>query len=70
MSRASLPDGSRGRVLLLAGLFVLVGLPCVGGWALLGAGTSRLLSSRGRMRAFNALMGALLAASVVPTLMA
>ena len=62
-------DGSRGGVLLLAALFVVVGIPCVGGWALLGAGTGRLLLSPGRMRAFNALMGALLAASVVPTLM-
>ncbi len=62
-------DGSRGGVLLLAVLFVLVGLPCVGGWALLGAGTGRLLSSPRRTRAFNVAMGALLAASVVPTLM-
>ncbi len=62
-------DGTRGGVLLLAALFVLVGLPCVGGWALLGAGTGRLLSSRGRMRAFNLAMGALLAVSVVPALM-
>jgi threonine/homoserine/homoserine lactone efflux protein len=57
------------QILLLAGLFVLVSLPTVGSWALLGAGTSRLLASPGRQRIFNRVMGLLLAASVVPAVL-
>ncbi|HWX50199.1 MAG TPA: LysE family translocator [Roseomonas sp.] len=58
-----------GRILLLAGIFVVVTLPSTGAWAVLGAGTGRLLSSPGRLRAFNLAMGLLLAASVVPVLL-
>lgn len=58
-----------GRILLLAGIFVLVCLPSTGAWAVLGAGTGRLLSSPARLRAFNLAMGLLLAASVIPVLL-
>ncbi|MXP62742.1 LysE family translocator [Roseomonas sp. M0104] len=57
------------QVLVLAGLFMLVTLPSLGAWALLGAGSSQWLASPRRMRAFNIAMGLLLAASVVPAVL-
>lgn len=57
------------QVLLLAALFVLVSLPCVSGWALLGSGVGRLLDHPARVRTFNVVMGLLLAASAVPPLL-
>ncbi|MDJ0387377.1 LysE family translocator [Roseomonas sp. E05] len=57
------------QVLVLAGLFMLVTLPSLGAWALLGAGSGQLLASPRRMRAFNLAMGLLLAASVIPAVL-
>ena len=57
------------QVLLLAAIFVLVSLPSTAAWALLGSGAGAVLASPGRLRAFNLLMGLLLAASVVPALL-
>jgi threonine/homoserine/homoserine lactone efflux protein len=54
---------------LIAGVFTLVSIPCLLVWAGLGAGMRRLLGSPRRLRAFNLLMAALLAASVVPVLL-
>ncbi len=62
-------SGLRAQVLVLAVLFVLVSLPCLGSWALLGAGTGRWLSSPVRLRRFNLVMGLLLAGSVVPAVL-
>ena len=52
--------------LVLALVFILVSLPSVSGWALLGLGVGRFLATPRRMRIFNVIMGVLLAASVVP----
>jgi len=63
----TIPSGDLARqVLLLAAVFVLVSMPSVGAWALLGARASRLLASSARARAFNLTMGLLLAASTIP----
>ncbi len=50
-------------------MFVLVSLPSLGSWALLGAGTGRWLSLPARLRRFNLAMGLLLASSVVPAVL-
>ncbi len=66
----TVPGGAvRAQVLLLAGLFAVIGLFSAGAWALLGAGTGRWLSSPRRRRRFNLVMGLLLAGSVVPALL-
>ncbi len=49
-------------------VFLVVGMPCLMAWALLGSGARRLLRSPGRVRAFNISMGGLLIASVLPVL--
>jgi threonine/homoserine/homoserine lactone efflux protein len=56
------------QVCVLALIFVLISVPCVGMWAILGLGVSRFLESPARLRIFNFLMGALLAASVIPVI--
>lgn len=53
---------------VLAGIFGSVSLPIVMGWAMLGIGAGRMLKSRQAMRRFNWTMAALLAASLVPTI--
>lgn len=54
--------------LVLALLFGGVSLPIVMGWAILGIGAGRMLKSRQAMRRFNWTMAALLAASLIPTI--
>lgn len=54
---------SQGAVAPLALAFLLVSLPCMGCWALLGAGSARWLASPGRMRRFNRGMAVLLLVS-------
>ena len=56
------------QVILLALLFFLVSIPCVGAWAALGAGASRFLLTPRRLRLFNVVMALLLVASLVPLL--
>jgi threonine/homoserine/homoserine lactone efflux protein len=56
------------QVLELASIFVLISIPCVGMWAILGLGVSRFLLSPLRLRAFNLVMAILLAASVIPVI--
>ena len=56
------------QVALLALLFFLVSIPCVGAWAALGAGASRFLMTPRRLRLFNVAMALLLVASLVPLL--
>lgn len=56
----------------LAGIFVIfmiVGLPCLLVWALLGSGARRLLRSPERLRLFNVAMGVLLLLSILPVLL-
>jgi threonine/homoserine/homoserine lactone efflux protein len=52
--------------LVIAAIFALVTMPCIGLWALFGVGIGRLLQSDTWLRAFNLLMAALLVASLVP----
>ncbi len=49
-------------------IFLVVGMPCLMVWALLGSGAGRLLHSPARLRAFNVAMAALLVLSVLPVL--
>ena len=56
------------QVALLALLFFLVSIPCVGAWAALGAGASRFLMTPRGLRLFNVAMALLLVASLVPLL--
>ncbi|CAI8802066.1 LysE family translocator [Pseudomonas chlororaphis] len=53
----------QGRVLYLSLVFFLVSLPCLGAWAVLGAGSARLLRSPRAMQRFNRGMALLLLAS-------
>ncbi|KIV75487.1 Transporter, LysE family [Pseudomonas sp. FeS53a] len=48
------------RVLQLGLVFLLVSVPCMAAWALLGAGSARLLPGRQAQRRFNRLMAVLL----------
>jgi threonine/homoserine/homoserine lactone efflux protein len=54
-----------GRIFIV---FLVVGLPCVLVWALLGSGAARLLRSPVQLRAFNVAMAVLLVLSVLPVL--
>ena len=56
------------QVLVLAGVFALVGLPASLLWSLIGAGAARLLRTPQQLRAFNLAMAGLLALSVLPLL--
>ena len=51
------------RVAELSFFFLLMTLPCMSAWALLGAGSARLLQSPQRVRRFNQLLAILLLAS-------
>ncbi|WP_312233255.1 LysE family translocator [Stutzerimonas nitrititolerans] len=51
------------RVVQLSLVFLLMTLPCMSAWALLGAGSARLLQSPQRVRRFNQLLAILLLAS-------
>ncbi len=51
------------RVAQLSFVFLLMALPCMSVWALLGAGSARLLQSPQRVRRFNQLLAILLLAS-------
>lgn len=65
---AQAEDGSLAATLLLATLFGLVALPCLGFWTLIGVGTARVLRTRRALRLFNLAMSGLLVASLVPAL--
>ena len=54
------------QVLVLAGIFAIVCLPCVLFWANVGAGVARLLKSERALRRFDLAMAALLVASLLP----
>jgi len=57
-----------GQVARIGIVFVVVGLPCILPWALLGAGVGRLLHAPACLRAFNTAMALLLIASLIPIL--
>ncbi|WP_330216018.1 LysE family translocator [Pseudomonas sp. AM8] len=56
-------EGREARVLALSLVFFAVSLPCLGMWALLGAGSARLVGSAKAMQRFNRCMAILLLAS-------
>ena len=49
-------------------VFLIVGLPCLLVWAVLGSGAGQLLRSPARLRTFNVIMALLLVASLIPVL--
>jgi threonine/homoserine/homoserine lactone efflux protein len=51
------------RVLQLSLIFLLLAIPSMTAWALLGAGSARLLQSPQRMKRFNQMLALLLFAS-------
>ncbi|MBO9709214.1 MAG: LysE family translocator [Caulobacter sp.] len=60
------PEGSAAAVLIVAGTFMLVGMPCSAAWAGFGVGMRRFLDRPGALRAFNWTMAALLVISLYP----
>ncbi len=56
------------QVLLIAGVFVAISMPCLLVWAGIGTAAAHLLHSPGRLRAFNIVMAVLLVLSLLPTL--
>jgi threonine/homoserine/homoserine lactone efflux protein len=62
------PGQTPAAVLTVAAVFGIVNLPSVGSWAWLGVQMRRVLTSPGRLRAFNVTMAALLVASLYPLL--
>lgn len=52
--------------LRIAGVFLVVAVPCTAVWAMLGAGAGRLLRTPSALRVFNIAMAILLVASLVP----
>lgn len=65
-STYSPPDQPIAGALIVTAAFFFVGMPCVGGWAVLGALLRGLMQDRRRLKAFNVAMASLLALSVVP----
>ena len=57
-------------VLVLAVIFAVVNAPCVGVWALFGAGLSRFLTKPSHFRVFNIAMAVLLLLSLYPIISA
>lgn len=55
-------------IMLIAGTFVVVGIPCSVTWTAFGVGLKRMLSQPRALRAFNVAMALLLIASLTPTL--
>jgi threonine/homoserine/homoserine lactone efflux protein len=56
------------QVLLIAGVFVAVSMPCLFIWAGIGTAAAQLLREPARLRAFNIVMALLLVASLLPML--
>ncbi len=63
------PDRSAVAILWVAGVFALINLPSVSTWTVMGQQMRRILSSPGRLRAFNWGMAGLLVASLIPVLL-
>lgn len=55
-------------VLVIAGVFMVFGLPCTTTWALLGVGAGRVMTTARRMRVFNLVMATVLAISLIPAI--
>ena len=63
------PDQSLAAVLLVAGVFGAINLPCITVWTLAGLQLQRVLTSRRRLVAFNLGMALLLVLSLYPVLL-
>ena len=63
-------DQSLAAVLLVAGVFGAINLPCISLWTFLGQEMRRVLTSPARLRAFNVTMALLLVATLWPILKA
>ena len=63
------PSQTLAGIAAVAVVFGAVNLPSVGIWAALGQGMRRVLTSPGRMRAFNVAMAVMLVASLYPVLL-
>ena len=57
------------QVMLLSLMFFIVSLPCMGAWAVLGAGAARFIRSPTRMKRFERLMALVLLASAWSSLL-
>jgi threonine/homoserine/homoserine lactone efflux protein len=62
------PDRSVVAILWVGLVFVVINLPSVSTWTVMGQQMGRILSSPARLRAFNWSMSALLVASLIPVL--
>ena len=62
------PERSFWAVALVALVFGIINIPCVGSWTILGQEMRRFLTNPGRLRAFNWTMAALLIATLYPIL--
>lgn len=62
------PSQSLGAIAFVAVVFGAINLPSVSSWTVLGQQMRRLLSSPGRLRAFNISMAVLLLASISPVI--
>ncbi|WP_166423430.1 LysE family translocator [Paraglaciecola sp. 20A4] len=60
------PSKSAMAVLMVAGVFGSVNLPCISGWTVLGQKIQSLLTNNKRLRVFNYTMAGLLVASMYP----
>ncbi len=63
------PDTTLRALALTAAVFVVVNLPSVTIWTVMGQQMARVLTNPGRLRIFNCIMAALLIASLIPVLM-
>jgi threonine/homoserine/homoserine lactone efflux protein len=60
------PSKSFMSVLLIALIFGLINLPCIGSWIVLGQKTQKFLTNKKRLKAFNYVMAFLLLLSLYP----
>jgi len=62
------PSNTMSSVLVVSFIFAIIGIPCVGIWALAGVQIRKFLNSSKRIRIFNIVMAGLLVFSVLPIL--
>ena len=60
------PAAMTSSILIICGLFIVVGMPCISIWNLFGASLKKLLQQPGRARVFNISMAAVLLGSMYP----
>ncbi|MEH6710366.1 MAG: LysE family translocator, partial [Paraglaciecola polaris] len=60
------PSKSVAAVVMVAGVFGAVNLPCISGWTVLGQKIQSFLTNNNRLRVFNFTMAGLLVTSLYP----